>query len=131
IEKINRARVGDRFHLAGFLGQKDLEKLLQMSTVVVMPSASEPFGLVAIEAAQTGTPVVISTHSGAREVLPHALTAAPGNVEDFAEKVGALLSYPALRTEISQGLQEDVSKLSWEASALDLVKRWREASLHP
>ncbi|MGE9271241.1 MAG: glycosyltransferase, partial [Verrucomicrobiales bacterium] len=47
-----------------------MHELLARSHVLCMPSVSEPFGLVALEAAQFGVPVVATENAGVREVLP-------------------------------------------------------------
>ncbi|UCD18113.1 MAG: glycosyltransferase family 4 protein [Candidatus Zixiibacteriota bacterium] len=51
----------------GFVEQ--MEHLYAAADIVVLPSFYEPFGLVAVEAVQCGTPVVVSKAVGARDIL--------------------------------------------------------------
>ncbi len=44
-----------------------------MTDVFVMPSVSEPFGIVPLEAMQSDVPVIISNQSGVSEILKHAI----------------------------------------------------------
>jgi glycosyltransferase involved in cell wall biosynthesis len=84
-----------------------VDRLYQASDVCVMPSVSEPLGLVAFESLRNGTPCVIPRGSGAAEVLRHAFRVDFWDVEETANTVIGLLTHPALREELSEaGLQE-------------------------
>ena len=52
IERIAQLRMSSHFHFTGFLKGKDIEKVWSMSSVYVMPSVSEPFGIAPLEAIQ-------------------------------------------------------------------------------
>ena len=58
------------FHFPGFLKHAEVIQLLASSDVFVMPSISEPFGIVALEALHAGTPVVLSKNCGVAELIP-------------------------------------------------------------
>ena len=49
-----------RVYFTGGLSRADTERLYRFASVVVMPSVSEPFGLVALESVRAGTPVIIA-----------------------------------------------------------------------
>ena len=42
--------ITDRFHFAGFLNGREVTKMLNQSDLFIMPSVSEPFGIVPLEA---------------------------------------------------------------------------------
>ncbi|HRQ30548.1 MAG TPA: glycosyltransferase family 4 protein, partial [Saprospiraceae bacterium] len=65
--------ITDKFHFTGFLKGPEIRKLFAISDVFVMPSISEPFGIVPLEAMQSNVPVVISKQSGVSEILTHAI----------------------------------------------------------
>ncbi|MDG6994390.1 MAG: glycosyltransferase family 4 protein [Nitrososphaerota archaeon] len=53
----------------GFVTEDELASLYRESTVVLLPSRKEPFGLVALEAQASGTPVIVSGASGFRQTV--------------------------------------------------------------
>jgi len=65
--------IADKFHFTGFLNGADVGNLFRMTDVFVMPSVSEPFGIVPLEAMQLDVPVIISNQSGVAEVLQNAI----------------------------------------------------------
>lgn len=117
VQTVAKARLGDRIHFTGFLSGKDTRKLLAMADVLVMPSVSEPFGLVATEAVQMGVACVISRQSGVAGVLTHALTADYHDTEKMASDVISLLRNPNLHQKVVAATQKDLENISWELSA--------------
>jgi D-inositol-3-phosphate glycosyltransferase len=57
-------RVADDVHVLGALPQPQLARLLAAATITLLPSHSETFGLVALESAACGTPVLGSRTTG-------------------------------------------------------------------
>jgi len=53
----------------GFVEKQDLAKYYVNSTVFILPSTSEPWGLVVNEAMMCGLPVIVSTHCGCSQDL--------------------------------------------------------------
>jgi glycosyltransferase involved in cell wall biosynthesis len=60
-------RLGLTAQFDGFLQQEELESAYSSAKVFLMPSRHEPWGLVANEAAQCGTPILISNLAGAAD----------------------------------------------------------------
>ena len=57
-------------HRVKYLGYvTDMPKLYAAADLTLMPSQYEPFGLAAVESVQCGTPVVLSPHVGASELM--------------------------------------------------------------
>jgi glycosyltransferase involved in cell wall biosynthesis len=85
-------------HAAHFLGRRsDVPQILSALDVFVHPSRREPCGLAVLEASAAGVPVVAYAEGGPREIVEHGVTglmAAPGDVTDLAEQLGALLGDP-------------------------------------
>jgi len=80
----------------GFLGDPALlGALLATADVVIAPGPVETFGLAALEALASGTPVVASAESALSEVIGPAGVAAPGDGPAYAEAVLALMERPA------------------------------------
>jgi N-acetyl-alpha-D-glucosaminyl L-malate synthase BshA len=78
-----------------FLGERDaLPELLAPADVFLLSSASESFGLSALEAMSCGTPVIATDAGGIREVVDHGVTGLLSSIDDlegFARNVRALL----------------------------------------
>jgi N-acetyl-alpha-D-glucosaminyl L-malate synthase BshA len=88
-----------------FLGkQENIQDILAISDVVVIPSASESFGLVALEALAYGVPCVSTNVGGLPEVNRHGETGFLVNVGDlqaFSEAIVTILSDRALAQKMS------------------------------
>ncbi len=80
----------------------ELVKLYRAADLVAVPSHTESFGLVAIEAQACGTPVVAAAVGGlpvaVRDGVSGALVASH-DVDDWAETIGAMLDRTAPRTQ--------------------------------
>ena len=86
-------RLGRSVCFAGFVD--DLAALVGAADCAVVPSIYEPFGLVALEAAAAGTPLVVADVGGLRELVEHGVSGlrfAAGDPAGLADAVGALLS---------------------------------------
>ena len=107
IERAAELELEDRFHFAGAVQGPEVDRLYRAADVCVMPSVSEPLGLVALESLRNGTPCVIPRESGVAEVLRHAFRADFWDVDEMANQVVGLLSHEPLWRELSDaGLTE-------------------------
>jgi glycosyltransferase involved in cell wall biosynthesis len=80
----------ERVHFLGHVNQETLVKMYNIADVSVVPSRTEPFGLVAIEALACGTPVVGTNQGG----LPDFIDSKVGRlveVEDDLELADAIM----------------------------------------
>ncbi len=109
--------ISDKVYFPGFLREKDLEKIYRSADVYVMPSVSEPFGIVALEAMVNGVPVILSKQSGAVEVVSHALKVDFWDTDELANKIVAVLKYPNLCQTLSSNGYDDAAKCSWDLTA--------------
>lgn len=98
---------------AGALWEEERDRMYQTAHLVVMPSVSEPFGLVPLEALQHGTASLISNQSGVAEVLPHVLKADFWDVDEIANQIVAALRYPALNQQLVLEGRWHLQFLSW------------------
>lgn len=106
----------------GFLRGEALSKLYHSADVFVMPSVSEPFGIVPLESLLHETPVILSKQSGASEVLHHSLKTDFWDVEDMSDKILSVLSYPSLMQEMQKNGKKEALNCSWTKAANTLQK---------
>lgn len=110
---------------AGALWYEERDRMYQSVDLVVMPSVSEPFGLVPLEAIQHGTPSLISKQSGVSEVITHVLKVDFWDVEEMANKILATLRYPVMREQLAREGRQELHKLSWKHAALKVLSLYR------
>lgn len=114
--------IADKVIFAGFVRGKSLKKLYQRADVFVMPSVSDPFGIVALEAASQKTPVILSKQSGVAEVFRHSLQVDFWDIKELAAKILAVLEYRALKKELSQNGLKQAQEVTWEKAAQKVIQ---------
>ena len=108
IERAVELGLADRMHFAGAVKSTEVDRLYRAADVCVMPSVSEPLGLVALESLRNGTPCIIPKTAGVSEVLHHAMRVDFWDVDDMADKVIGILGHPVLWEELSDGGLDEV-----------------------
>jgi D-inositol-3-phosphate glycosyltransferase len=99
--------------------------------VCLVPSRSESFGLVALEAAACGTPVVAANVGGLKTLVDHARTGflvdgrAPG---DYAEPVERLLARPDLAAAMSTQAAARAGQYTWNIAAARLRRLYSDVA---
>jgi alpha-1,6-mannosyltransferase len=97
----------------GHLGDPaDLAVLLATADVALAPGPVETFGLAALEALASGTPVVVSSDSALPEVIGDAGIAVPGEGTGYAQAVLDLMARPGRR----QVARAQACRYPWAAS---------------
>jgi N-acetyl-alpha-D-glucosaminyl L-malate synthase BshA len=108
-----------------FLGNQDaMEELLPLADVFLLPSSSESFGLVALEAMSAEVPVVASNIGGLPEVIENGETGYlhdPGAIGGFVDSVLKLLRNETLRRSMGRKARQ-VARRKFNAD--DMVDRY-------
>lgn len=97
VESARKHRVRRAVDFVGHLSDRELRAVLAAADAVVLPSRYEPFGIVALEAAAAGAPLVASTAGGLGEVVVNGRTGIsfpPGDVTGLADAARAVLDDP-------------------------------------
>ena len=97
-----------------------LSTYYRAADVCLVPSRSESFGLVALEAAACGTPVVASDVGGLRTLVEHGRTGfriASRDAGEFAAAAGSILDSPLLADELSSNAAASAMSYTWTTMA--------------
>lgn len=105
----------------GFQRGKNWRDAYAIGDLFVMPSVSEPFGLVALEAIGYGIPVLISKQSGVSEVVKNCLRADFWDTDEMANQMVSALRYGSLRDELHKNAFSEYQSLSWTSTADKLL----------
>lgn len=107
------------------LPREQLVAFYQAADVVIMPSRSETFGLVAAEAQSCGTPVVAANVGGLRFIIEDGnsgLLVDSHNPADYATALDRVLTDRDLATRLSAGALEHSQRFSWETTVSRLLE---------
>ena len=100
-----------------------LSTYYRAADVCLVPSRSESFGLVALEAAACGTPVVAAAVGGLRTLVDHGRTGFLVEQRDpsmFALYVDEIVGKPLLAAEFSANAAERARRYTWPMAATRL-----------
>ncbi len=117
MQEVGALGLSEHVRFAGPLWYEDRDRMYQSADLVVMPSVSEPFGLVPLEAIRHGTPVLVSKQSGVAEVLQHALKVDFWDVEEMANKILATTRYPIMYEQLKRESAVELMKVTWRSTA--------------
>lgn len=118
--------IQDKFLFHGFYTRDDANKFFSMADIFVMPSVSEPFGLVPFEAMGKNTPTIISKQSGVSEILNNVLKVDFWDSDRMADQIVSLLKYNELHNTMKKEGLSEVNKLTWDKPARRCVDIYRE-----
>jgi D-inositol-3-phosphate glycosyltransferase len=111
-----------------------LSTYYRAADVVIVPSRSESFGLVALEAAACGIPVVASAVGGLQSLVDHGDTGyliARRDPALFAEAIGRILDDPLLAASMSVRAAARAKRYTWGFAAARLRRMYADLSAHP
>jgi len=127
IELAANMGIGHKVLFTGFLRGQDIERVYGMADCYVMPSVSEPFGIAALEAIHHDVPVIVSKTSGVAEVLTHVLKVDFWDIDEMANKIGAVLRHPPLGATLRQHGAFELRRLTWDGAAEKCVESYSAA----
>lgn len=113
----------------GALRRTELAERVRQASLVLIPSHSETFGLVALEAAASGVPVVARAAGGLREAVIDGVTGLLVEGDDpavWAAAVAGVLGDTELAGRMGRAGRESALARNWEASTAALLETYRE-----
>jgi D-inositol-3-phosphate glycosyltransferase len=112
--------VRDRIEFLGSVAHHELPYFYSAADVCVMPSYSESFGLVGLEAQACGCPVVASDVPGLRSVVRDGVSGYLIDGNDpaaYADRIGRLLAEPELAQHMGRHASMLAQRFSWTRTA--------------
>jgi D-inositol-3-phosphate glycosyltransferase len=106
-----------------------LSTYYRSADAVVVPSRSESFGLVALEAAACGVPVVASAVGGLQSLVEHGETGflvPDRDPVDFAKALGRILDEPMLAAAMSEAASRRAARYTWGFAAARLRRMYAD-----
>jgi D-inositol-3-phosphate glycosyltransferase len=105
-----------RVRFLGAVEHEDLADYYALADICVVPSRTETFGLVALEAQALGTPVVASAVGGLTEIIEDGQTGvlvADREPQAFARAIASLLDDAALRERMGEAARLRAASFTW------------------
>jgi D-inositol-3-phosphate glycosyltransferase len=112
------------------VGAPELAAWFRAADVVVMPSYSESFGLVALEAQACGTPVVGTRVGGLSRAICHGRTGLlveGHHAADWADALEALYDDPATREDMGRAAAIRAENSGWQRTAAITLESYHAA----
>ena len=112
--------IDDVVRFAPPVPRADLAQWYRAADLVIVPSYSESFGLVALEAQACGTPVVATAVGGLRTAVADGISGVLVDGHDpkaWSSVISRLLQEPQRRVLLSIGAIEHASHFGWDATA--------------
>lgn len=135
IEQAAEHDVTDGVNFLGRLDHVELLEHLHAADAIVLPSRYEPFGIVALEAAAAGAPVVASTAGGLGEAVVDGVTGfsfTPGDPESLAEATCRSLEDPQRAQDLAeQAYVRLTAEFTWAHVAENTAEVYARAERHP
>lgn len=129
--QVNSLGLGNKVYFTGYLSSKNVQKMYKCADISVFPSTYEPFGIVALEAMLSGTPVVVSDIGGLNEIVDHGINGMKsyaGNPNSLADSILTLLFDPKLCSDVVKNAQAKVkTDYNWQKIAQDTHFAYQKA----
>ena len=129
--RVDQLGIGHRVHFIPNQPHRSLSRFYQAADVLMVPSRSESFGLVAAEAQACGLPVVAAATGGLPFVIEDGVTGtlvAGHEPAGHAAAVRAILDHPELAEAMAHKAVVRSERFSWSATADRLLELYRGIS---
>jgi D-inositol-3-phosphate glycosyltransferase len=116
--QIFEAGLTEHVRFVGPQSRTDLALHFQAADVCIVPSRTESFGLVALEAAACGTPVVASARGGLQFVVQHGRTGfLTQDIDELAGATDHLLAEPHKAEQFGEAAAKRAQTFTWSHAA--------------
>lgn len=128
-ELVDRVGLTDQVRFIPPVSRTELAQWYRAADLLAVPSHSESFGLVALEALASGTPVVAAAVGGLPVAVGDGGVLVEGHDPDrWADVLGDLLERPDRRAELARRGVAHAAGFSWDRTVDRLVEVYRAAA---
>ncbi|GAB3128614.1 glycosyltransferase family 4 protein [Tsukamurella serpentis] len=127
-------RVLRAVEFTGALDHDELVAQMHSADALVIPSRYEPFGIVALEGAATGIPVIATTAGGLADFIrtdETGLSVRPADVPALTAAIRTVLDDPAAAHRRAEAARTEVEELTWDAVARETAQVYLAAKRRP
>ena len=123
--------IGDVVRFVPPVTQTELAVWCAAASVVAVPSYNESFGLVAVEAQATGTPVVAAAVGGLTTVVRDGVSGTLVDTHrprDWAAALRRIIDDPELAARLGEGARRHAREFSWDRTAELTLASYQKAA---
>ncbi|MBY6060269.1 glycosyltransferase family 4 protein [Microbacterium esteraromaticum] len=123
------AGTAERVSFTGRLSPDQVDGYMRRAVAVVVPSRSEAFGIVALEAWRAGAPLVMTSRGGAAEFVTDGedgVLVDPTDAEALSEALAQVGNDPKLADRLRANGSERVQDFTWPAVVSQYLRLYEE-----
>lgn len=128
--EVQKLGLEEKVIFTGFIGIEERNLIYSRASAAVFPSLYEPFGIVALEAMVTNTPVVVGNVGGLAEIVEDGVTGIKVNalkIDELAQAITKVLTDDFMAEKLKRNAAKKVKNVySWEAIARSTADVYRE-----
>jgi len=128
IDKINQKNLNDKIIITGY--RKDIPEIMNFFDLLIVPSKSEAFGLVVIEAMAACTPVIANKVDGLKEVIKNnnsGILVSDNNINDYKKSILSIFNNKKIQNKyIENGYKRVKNKFSLKRMVISVEEIYFE-----
>lgn len=131
---VERLGLTERVHFIPPQPREEFARMMRGALAVVVPSYSETYGLVALESAASGVPVIATASGGLLESVADMRSGILLSTRDpkvWGDTVARLVDHPTDHARLALGAVRHAGTLTWADCAKALVDIYEDAIAHP